>query len=122
MGGGVVKCGKRIAQLRTNAGLTQEQLAKYLHITRSRLAHYENDRREPDHQVLRMLADYFDVSADYLLGITDTPWGRILTKKEKLAFLPPEIVDDLDIKINGKKVTENIKTKILESLRKEGII
>lgn len=60
--------GKRIASLREDADLTQEDLARILGISRSALSLYEIDKRAPDYQTLRNLADHFHVSVDYILG------------------------------------------------------
>lgn len=48
--------------------LSQKQLAIDLHIPLSTLSGYIHDRREPDFDTLIMIADYFNVSCDYLLG------------------------------------------------------
>ena len=48
-------------------GLTQKQLAKDLHIAVSTLGGYVQGTSEPDFDTLRRLAEYFEVSADYLL-------------------------------------------------------
>jgi transcriptional regulator with XRE-family HTH domain len=57
----------RLKALREDNDLTQEELAKALHITRSALANYETNLREPDYALLIKIADYFNVSLDYLL-------------------------------------------------------
>lgn len=49
-------------------GLTQKQLAKDLHIAVSTLGGYVQGTSEPDFDTLRRLAEYFEVSADYLLN------------------------------------------------------
>ncbi len=63
--------GERIALLRDNKQLTQQELANIVGITRAALSHYENNRRKPDYQVIRNIADYFQVSVDYLIGRTN---------------------------------------------------
>lgn len=60
--------GNRIADLRTDAHMSQFQLAKVLGIGTSTLGMYETNKRKPSPKVLNKLADYFDVSTDYLLG------------------------------------------------------
>lgn len=62
---------ERIADERKNAGLTQDELASQLGISRQSITLYEKGARVPDIEVLRKFADFFDVTADYLLGITD---------------------------------------------------
>lgn len=60
----------RVSFLRSERGLTQEDLSKALQITRSSISHYESGRREPDMATLDRMAKYFDCSVDYLIGRT----------------------------------------------------
>ncbi len=62
---------ERLKELRTKSGLTQEALSKSLNINRATYAHYETGRREPDNEIMQLLATFFNVSVDYLLGRTD---------------------------------------------------
>ncbi len=59
--------GDRIKQLRLEAKMTQPELAKRLDVTRSAVAAYENNSRQPSFQILIRLAHVFNVSTDYLL-------------------------------------------------------
>lgn len=59
--------GDRIKQLRIDAKMTQPELAKRLDVTRSAVATYENNSRQPSFQILIRLAKIFNVSTDYLL-------------------------------------------------------
>lgn len=61
-----------LKQLRELEGLTQEELAKKLSISRSRLASYEQSQREPDLELLEIIADFFNVDLDFLLGRSST--------------------------------------------------
>lgn len=58
----------RIKLLRTQKGLTQVQLAKLMNISQSNLSGWESEKWQPDNDSLIKLANYFDVSIDYLLG------------------------------------------------------
>ncbi|WP_312562124.1 helix-turn-helix transcriptional regulator [Anaerospora sp.] len=62
----------RLAELRSARGLTQQQLADLTGLTRGRLNNYEQGTREPDLVTLQSLADFFEVTTDYLLGRSDT--------------------------------------------------
>jgi len=62
---------KRLVELRKEKKLTQEELASIIGISRSALSLYETNKRQPDFQIICRLADYFDVSVDYLLCRTD---------------------------------------------------
>ena len=59
--------GDRIKQLRTDAKMTQPELAAKLEVTRSAVATYENNTRQPSFHILVRIAEIFHVSTDYLL-------------------------------------------------------
>lgn len=63
--------GKKIAELRKNQKLSQYDLADRLGFSRGKLANYEQGQREPDYDTLKKIADFFEVSTDYLLGRTE---------------------------------------------------
>lgn len=63
---------ERLKRLRMEKGITQKELADRLHISRSTIAGYESLGKEPDGEKLCALADFFGVSVDYLLGVTDS--------------------------------------------------
>ena len=65
----MVDFGLKLKELRKQAGMTQQQLADKLGITKSVVSYYELSERTPSPDVLRDLAIIFHVSADYLLGI-----------------------------------------------------
>lgn len=65
----MVNFGDKLRALRTEAGMTQTDLAKRLNITKSVVSYYELQERTPSPDVLIKLADIFHVSTDYLLGI-----------------------------------------------------
>ena len=62
---------KNLILLRQSRGLTQQELADKLGITRASLSHYEKGRREMNYKLLIQTADYFNVSVDYLLERED---------------------------------------------------
>ncbi|MTT30653.1 helix-turn-helix domain-containing protein [Terrilactibacillus sp. BCM23-1] len=63
--------GFRIRNLRETAGYSQKELAEKLNISNVQLSRYESNNRKPDPDTLMLIADYFQVSTDYLLGRTD---------------------------------------------------
>lgn len=65
----IVDFGIRLKTLRKQVGLTQQQLAAQLGITKSVVSFYELQARSPSPEVLAKLAQIFHVSADYLLGL-----------------------------------------------------
>lgn len=60
-------------KLRNEKGVTQKELASVLGVTIRTITNYENGSREPNIATLLALADYFDVSLDYLVGRTNNP-------------------------------------------------
>ena len=60
-----------LKSLRISRGLTQDELSKELKISRSTIGMYEKGAREPDFETLELIADYFYVDTDYLLGRTN---------------------------------------------------
>lgn len=60
--------GDLLAELRQDKKLTQKQLAKIIYVSSGTICNYENNVHYPDVEKLVALADYFDVTVDYLLG------------------------------------------------------
>lgn len=61
----------RFRELRKNKNLSQKALAKILQTNNSSVCDWECGRTQPDMETLAQIAIYFDVSADYLLGLED---------------------------------------------------
>ncbi len=61
-----------IKQLRRARGLNQVELAKKLSVTKQTVSNWENDNIQPSIEMLERIADFFNVSTDYLLGRTST--------------------------------------------------
>lgn len=59
---------KKLIELRKNLKLSQYELAERLGFSRGKLANYEQGTRQPDFETLEKIADFFDVTIDYLLG------------------------------------------------------
>lgn len=59
---------ERLKQLRTDAGLTQQDVARLLGVERSTYVKYERGQSDPPTATLIRLADYFGVSVDYVIG------------------------------------------------------
>ncbi|WP_258359981.1 helix-turn-helix domain-containing protein [Moorella sulfitireducens] len=65
--------GERLAALRKEKALTQAEVARRLNMGQSTIAMYERNKRSPDAETLQKLADFFQVSIDFLLGRVDYP-------------------------------------------------
>ena len=78
--------GERLLVLRKNAGLTQDELADVLKINKHSISSYERNKSEPPDAIKVEIAKYFNVSIDYLLGMTNDPNPRRVTRP--VVFLP----------------------------------
>ena len=63
----------RLKEVRIERGITLKAISEHLGITMRAYQYYESGERYPDFQGLIALADYFDVSLDYLVGRTNNP-------------------------------------------------
>jgi transcriptional regulator with XRE-family HTH domain len=85
--------GERLKQLREARGLSQERLAEILNTTRSRIGNYERGIRQPDFEMQEAIADFFNVSLDYLFDrdkAMDEQKRRLLAYYEKLSNISKE--------------------------------
>lgn len=93
--------GERLKKLRNERNLTQEEAAKRLGIVRSTYSNYESGKREPDFDTTKLLANFFEVSVDYLLGKTESRFTNDQARNaaiEAYNRLPPEkkkLIDDM---------------------------
>lgn len=69
---------ERLRELREKKDLSQRELARILGVSPGTVTAWEVGRNEPNHETLRRLADLFDTTVDYLLGLTDDPKRRHL--------------------------------------------
>ena len=66
-----MKISKRIKELRNERGLNQRELAREIKVSQPTVAAWENGENEPKAIYIYRLAEFFDVTADYLLGLED---------------------------------------------------
>jgi transcriptional regulator with XRE-family HTH domain len=72
----VYNLGARFKKVRVEKGCTQKQVAEGIGITDRQYQYYEYGKQTPSALILCALADYFDVSLDYLTGRSDDPARR----------------------------------------------
>lgn len=92
---------KRLKNLRKDRRLTQKQLGELLFIDDTSISKYENDKAMPENELLQRIADFFDVSIDYLLCRTDE-------KKPPISNTPLTKKEQLDIEKEALQMIENI--------------
>jgi transcriptional regulator with XRE-family HTH domain len=117
------KYGERIARLREKHGLTQEELAGKLGITRASLSHYETSRREPDYDTITNIASLFRVSTDYLLGRTNQADLQLDTEVRhfvnSLELSDETILNQFTLTIDGRKLTAEEARRFIAFVRAE---
>lgn len=111
--------GDRIRKLREKNNLSQLELAKKLQISNSTLSQYESGARTPSDDIKLKIADFFDVSTDYLLGKTDNP--RLTAKNErdvakKIEELQQDLESQASLMFDGEEMDEQTRELLLASL------
>lgn len=78
---------QRLVSLRKKKHLTQEQMSDLLPVSRTGYSAWEQKKSKPDLESLIMLCEFFSVSADYLLGLSDVQTTIAKSKKSELGSL-----------------------------------
>jgi len=95
-----------LKKLRTSRDLLQKDVANYLGITTSAYGFYEQGKRQPDPETISKLANFFNVTTDYLLGRTEIPNANVINVTDQI---PKEILKELDIDVAYREVLINAK-------------
>ena len=90
--GGAMMIGERLLDLRKDAGLTQDELADILNTNKHSISAYERGKNEPPDSMKIAIANYFKVSVDYLVGLTDNPYPY--NNKHRIIKLPADFPDE----------------------------
>ena len=83
----------RLTTLRNSKNKTQQDIADYLGVTRPAYTAYERGTRHPDYIALQKIADYYDVTTDYLLGRTDIsePQNKVTVAGQEITLSIEEL-------------------------------
>lgn len=90
----------KLKNLRKKSGLTQAELSEKLGIGQSTIGMYESNIRRPSYEVIKKIADYFNVTVDYLISDNDI-----------------ENIDDTDDLISFSQKIKNLSPKQKEQVR-----
>lgn len=104
--------GERLQELRKDKGISQAEIANLLGVSHYTISSYECNRSDPDDEIKIILAKYFDISIDYLLGLIDEPLSykrnsgiiaipKNFSKEDELAI--KEYIEFLNYKKNYKE-------------------
>ena len=98
---------EQLRKLRKKNNLSMKELGKVLNVSESTISLYESGKREPDFETLIKLAEYFNVSTDYLLGRSDA--------KEQPNEPMPYIKH---VAYEGKPIPQEILREVISDTRK----
>lgn len=108
----------RIKQLRENRGLIQEILASELGITQQMLSKYERDVLRIKVDVLKRIAEYFNVTTDYLLGVSEVK--RDLQGQMKVNKTLDTYYDLIEIYKGLDEYDQEMVWSIMQTVKKAG--
>lgn len=102
---------QRLKELRMDANISQKKLSENLCLSQQAVAKWETGKSTPDPETLLKIAEYFDVSVDYLLGKTDIK--KAPSNNEDVTF------DDFTFALHGnvKDLSDEGKQQILDFVR-----
>ncbi|MDP5275269.1 helix-turn-helix domain-containing protein [Chengkuizengella axinellae] len=99
--------GDRLVALRKKLNLTQKDVSEKLDISRSTYAQYEINRRVPEFATLNRLADFYDVSLDYLVGRTNPQLSE-----DKTTEIINEVIKEFNIELSNEEDEEKFREVI----------
>lgn len=112
--------GKRLRKLRKERDLLQKELADKLNLSQQTISLYESNDREPDSKITKRIANFFDVSIDYLYQNTDerSPADKIkqaISDDEELLDFWNELKDREDLQLMFKQ-TKNLNPDTIQQI------
>lgn len=115
--------GERLKKARNDKGLTQIEAAKKLGVTNGALSGYERNYRDPDTNMLKEMAELYEVSLDYLVGSKITSNKEMgFSKKDELdiakrmAELQKDLTSATGLLFDGEPMSEEAKESLLEAM------
>ncbi len=90
---------RRLAELRRDRNLTQEEIANFLGVGRTTYAMYEQGNREMDYELLLKLADYYQVSLDYIFERSNIPIHPESYTDDEIEFMTKALILYKEMKI-----------------------
>lgn len=100
---------ERLKKLRKEGKLTQKDIATFLNISQPAYQQFESGKKKMNLETMEKLADYFNVSTDYLLGKTDFP--------ELDLEVDIDTAIDNSVAYDGTPITDNDRTIIKDFLK-----
>lgn len=121
-----ITIGTRLKQLREELGISQIELAKIFNISNTALSQYESGNRTPSDDLKVKLADYFDVSLDFLMGKSNSrrPENSLTEKDEKdiaktMQKLKEQLANDKGLMFDGDVLDEETAKLLLDAIEQQ---
>lgn len=113
--------GDVLKNLRNRKGLSQQELADRLKINRSTYARYETSSTQPDYETLKKLAQFHDVTVDYILGVSNEKQPQLTEKDERdiakrIAALREDLANAEGLSFHGEPMSEEAIESLLEAM------
>lgn len=113
--------GYRLKVLREKRDLTLEQVATAVGTTKVSIGRYEKDEREPKGEMLTLLANFYNVTSDYLLGLSCTPNPKPTKKEREVTKIIDNMREELKsaegLMFNGNPASPEAIESILDAMR-----
>ena len=114
----------RIKELRKSRGILQGELADRINVSQATISGWENGKIEPSMDALRQMADFFDVSVDYLLGAPDNDEIDMTATKKAPSYedagLSAEEAELLKLFRKAPPALQDAALRVLETDQKKG--
>ena len=87
--------GERLAEVRKDHGDTQQTLADKVNVTKYTVSSWEQEKSEPNHEMLSQICRLYHVSSDYLLGLSDADPAYMRYKTDSLSSEDQAILNEM---------------------------
>lgn len=105
----------RLKLLRNEKQLTGSEFGKFFNVTKSAVSNWEINNREPSQEMLKMIADFFNVSLDYLMGKSNIRNNEQLQNDNEVKSFTIKLVQEL-LKSNIISDPNNIPVEITDMI------
>lgn len=85
---------QRLRELRKAKGLSMKELGKMFGLAESTISLYESGKRQPDTEIIKRFANFFGVSVDYLLGVSQEEEPEYTEDEKELFELMAQLTDE----------------------------
>ncbi|RKJ69381.1 XRE family transcriptional regulator [Butyricicoccus sp. 1XD8-22] len=106
----------KLKHIRERANISRDQLADYLNVSYSTVANYETNERQPDLNTLKKIAEFFNVSIDYMLDVPYTTEHIMNDISVYFEAIKSIVKDSKDVYFNSNTLSNTSKEFVLESI------